>query len=76
AAGTFAGMGQAMAAMSRPAAEYAPDVIAGHSHNERFTVFCGLQAVLRKSKVSAGRISGHLGSKSLSANKLETARDD
>ncbi|MCZ0960666.1 FGGY-family carbohydrate kinase, partial [Paracoccus benzoatiresistens] len=50
AAGTFAGMGQAMAAMSRPAAEYAPDATARPVHDARFAAFQKLQAALKNAR--------------------------
>lgn len=50
ASGTFADMAQAMAAMSRPGAEYQPDAEAVAIHDARFATFCALQSALRKER--------------------------
>lgn len=50
AAGRFADMRDAMAAMSRPAAEYRPDAAATRTHDARFATFRALQSALRDSR--------------------------
>lgn len=47
ASGRFAGMAQAMAAMSRPGAEYLPQAALAGVHDARFATFCALQSALR-----------------------------
>lgn len=46
----FPDMAHAMAAMSRPGAEYQPDRAAGKLHDMRFATFCALQSALRQGR--------------------------
>ncbi|GGF74094.1 D-ribulokinase [Paracoccus acridae] len=50
AAAHFPDMSHAMAAMSRPGAEYQPNMEANRLHDMRFVTFCALQSALREGR--------------------------